>query len=231
LDLMCPARDAWFMNEMTMTILAAAGAYAVAAALLTMLPGPDTAIVIATAVNGGRRAAVRAAFGIAVGLLFWGAAASFGIAALLRASAEVYTGFRIVCVAYLLWLAFGALRSAFRRRREGQPAAEGAEPHGRRLRLPWGFRQALLTAVLNPKLGVFFVVFLPQFIPEGTPAMTMTLLFGAIQAAEALVWYLFIGSLAAVARQLLSRPRVRRVMDAVTGAIFVFFGARLALDA
>ncbi len=218
------------MNEMTMTILAAAGAYAVAAALLTMLPGPDTAIVIATAVNGGRRAAVRAAFGIAVGLLFWGAAASFGIAALLRASAEVYTVFRIVCVAYLLWLAFGALRSAFRRRLEGQ-AADATESHGRRLRLPWGFRQALLTAVLNPKLGVFFVVFLPQFVPEGTPAMAMTLLFGAIQAVEALIWYLFIGGLAAVARQLLSRHRVRRGMDAVTGGIFVFFGARLALDA
>jgi threonine/homoserine/homoserine lactone efflux protein len=217
------------IDDMTMTILAAAGAYAVAAALLTMLPGPDTAIVIATAVNGGRRAAVRAAFGIAVGLLFWGAAASFGVAALLRASAEIYTVFRIVCVAYLLWLAVGALRSAFRRHRDGVPA-EG-ESHARRRRLPWGFRQALLTAVMNPKLGVFFVVFLPQFVPEGTSSMAMTLLFGAIQATEALLWYLLIGSLAAVARKVLSRPRVRRVMDSVTAAVFVFFGTRLALDA
>ena len=108
-------------SRLTTTILAAAGAYAVAAALLTMLPGPDTAIVIATAVNAGRRAAVRAAFGIAVGLLFWGAAASLGVAALLRTSAEVYTVFRIVCVAYLLWLAIGALRSAFRRHVRARP--------------------------------------------------------------------------------------------------------------
>jgi threonine/homoserine/homoserine lactone efflux protein len=215
------------MNEMTTTILAAAGAYAIAAALLTMLPGPDTAIVIATAVNAGRRAAVRAAFGIAVGLLFWGAAASLGVAALLRTSAEVYTVFRIVCVAYLLWLAIGALRSAFRRRVD--PAA--TESLARRFRMPWGFRQALLTAVMNPKLGVFFVVFLPQFVPEGTSSMAMTMLFGAIQATEALLWYLLIGSLAAVARKVLSRPRVRRAMDGATGAIFVFFGARLALDA
>lgn len=215
------------MNEMTTTILAAAGAYAIAAALLTMLPGPDTAIVIATAVNAGRRAAVRAAFGIAVGLLLWGAAASLGVAALLRTSAEVYTVFRIVCVAYLLWLAIGALRSAFRRR-AGEAATES---HARRFRMPWGFRQALLTAVMNPKLGVFFVVFLPQFVPEGTSSMAMTMLFGAIQATEALLWYLLIGSLAAVARKVLSRPRVRRAMDGVTAAIFVFFGARLALDA
>jgi threonine/homoserine/homoserine lactone efflux protein len=217
------------IDDATMTILSAAGAYAVAAALLTMLPGPDTAIVIATAVNAGRRAAVRAAFGIAVGLLFWGAAASFGVAALLRASAEVYTVFRIVCVAYLVWLAFGALRSAFRRSKVGTSAAPN-DSHARRFRMPWGFRQALLTAVMNPKLGVFFVVFLPQFVPEGTSSMAMTLLFGAIQATEALLWYLLIGGLAAMARKLLSRPRVRRAMDAVTGAVFVFFGARLALD-
>ncbi|MEO5921927.1 MAG: LysE family translocator [Pseudolysinimonas sp.] len=218
------------LDDLTITILTAAGGYAVAAALLTLLPGPDTAIVIATAVNAGRRAAIRAAFGISVGLLFWGLAASVGIAALLRASSEVYTVFRIVCVAYLLWLAFGALRSAHRR--PGRVEQAGTEAHGaRRFRMPWGFRQALLTAVMNPKLGVFFVVFLPQFIPEGTPTVGMTMLFAGIQATEALLWFLLVGGLAAIAKRWLSRPRVRRVMDGVTGAIFVFFGARLALDA
>ncbi len=210
------------------TILAAAGSYAVAAGLLTMLPGPDTAVVIATAVNAGRRAARRASLGIAVGLLIWGAAASLGIAALLRASAEVYTGFRIVCVAYLIWLAVGAFRSAFRRR-GGLPVETVG--HAPRPRLPWGFRQALVTALLNPKLGVFFVVFLPQFVPEGTSSMAMTLLFGAIQSAEALIWYLIVGGIAVLVKATLTRPRVRRATDGVTGAIFAFFGLRLAFDA
>src|SRR5215216_1510480 len=126
------------MNPDLMSIvLAAAGAYAVAAGLLTMLPGPDTAVVLATALNGGRRAAVRAAFGIAVGLLFWAGAASLGLAAILRASAELYGVFRIACVAFLLWLAFKAIRAAVRRGPEAVTAE--AVPAKRSLHLPWGF--------------------------------------------------------------------------------------------
>ena len=207
----------------------AIGAYALAAALLTMLPGPDTAIVLATAINAGRAAAVRAALGIGVGLLLWGAAAGLGLAAMLRASAEVYLVFKFACAAYLLWLAFTSLRAALKRRRDGAAPQRQAEAR-RRLSLPWGFRQALLTAALNPKLGVFFVAFLPQFIPEGTSTMGMTMLFSAIQAAEAIVWFLVIGSLASAARSWLGRPRVRRALASVTGAVFVVFAVRVATE-
>ncbi|MEO7016529.1 MAG: LysE family translocator [Leifsonia sp.] len=217
------------LDNPTMTMLAAAGAYAIAAALLTMLPGPDTAIVIATAVHAGRGAAVRAALGISAGLLLWGLAASIGIASILRTSSEVYTAFRIVCVGYLAWLAIRSIRSALRRQTTAPPATEEV-PAQRRFRMPWGFRQALLTAAFNPKLGVFFVVFLPQFVPPGTSTVGMSLLFSAIQATEALLWFLLIGRLAAIARQWLSRTGVRRVMDGATAAIFMFFGARLALE-
>jgi threonine/homoserine/homoserine lactone efflux protein len=224
---MCPAEHPEDMTTDSMSlILGAAGAYALAAGLLTMLPGPDTAVVLATALNGGRRAAARAAVGIAVGLMVWAGAASVGVAAVLRASADLYTVFRVVCIAYLLWLAFGAIRSAVRRSPEVPPSAEG-----RRFRLPWGFRRALVTALLNPKLGVFFVVFLPQFVPEGTSSLLMTLMFGAIQATEALVWYLALGAVAAGARAVLNRPRIRRTIHGVTGAVFTFFGARLAVEA
>jgi threonine/homoserine/homoserine lactone efflux protein len=207
----------------------AIGAYALAAALLTMLPGPDTAIVLVTAINGGRAAAVRAALGIGAGLLMWGAAAGLGLAAMLRASAEVYTVFKFACAAYLLWLAFTSLRAALRRRRHGAPAHDEVEVK-RRFTLPWGFRQALLTAMLNPKLGVFFVAFLPQFIPPGTSPLGMTMIFSAVQATEAIVWFLVIGSLASIARTWLNRPRVRRAMAGVTGTIFVLFAARVATE-
>lgn len=214
-------------DELAHSIALAAGSYAIAAGILTLLPGPDTAVVVATALSDGPRAAVRAAFGIAVGLLLWAVAAGLGVAALLRASSELYTVFRFACVAFLLWLAVGALRAAFAR---GRSAGDVPEPNRRMRRLPWGFRQALLTAGLNPKLGVFFVVFLPQFIPAGTSTMGMSLLFGGIQAVEALLWYLLLGSVAARARTVLNRPRVRRALHAVTGAVFAFFGARLAFD-
>jgi threonine/homoserine/homoserine lactone efflux protein len=78
---------------------------------------------------------------------------------------------------------------------------------------------------------VFFVVFLPQFIPPGTSPFGMTLLLGGIQAVEALIWYLGLGAIAGGARVLLGRPAIRRVLDGLTAAIFAFFGARLALDA
>ncbi len=210
-------------------ILGAAGTYALAAALLTMLPGPDTAVVLASALNGGRKAAARAASGVAVGLLFWAGAASLGVAAVLRASADLYSAFRFGCAAYLMWLAVRAIRAATRRSLDSAEVATAGRV--RRFHLPWGFRRALVTAVLNPKLGVFFVVFLPQFVPPGTPNLLVTLLFGAIQAAEAWVWFLALGSAAAVAKTVLARPRVRRTIDGLTGAVFVFFGARVALDA
>ena len=218
------------IDDMTLTILSAAGAYAVAAALLTMLPGPDTAIVIATAVNAGRRAAVRAAFGIAVGLLFWGAAASFGVAALLRASAEVYTIFRIVCVAYLVWLAFGAL-------------PVGIPPHS---------RQHVSRADRVARPPIQDAVGLPAGAPDRGHEPQARCVLRRVPAAVRAGGHLVDGDdpavrrdpghrsaalvppdrgLAAMARKVLSRPRVRRAMDAVTGAVFVFFGARLALDA
>ena len=119
-----------------------------------------------------------------------------------------------------------SFRTAVRRRHDGEPA----EAPRRRHALPWGFRQALLTAALNPKLGVFFVAFLPQFIPPHTSAFGMTMLFSGIQATEAVVWYLVLGSLATVAKSWLSRPRVRRAMAGITGAVFAFFAVRVAVD-
>ena len=203
-------------------ILGAAGAYAIAAGLLTMLPGPQTAVVLATALDGGRRAAARAAVGVAVALIAWGIAASLGVAAILRASAEVYAVFRAVCVAYLLWLAARSLVAAICRHRTA--AAPEMRVHGPKAR---GFRRALVTGLLNPKLGVFFVVFMPQFVPSSLP---MTMLFASIQAAEALAWYLLLGTVAAAARRVLSRPPVRRSIQGLTAAVFLFFAGRLALE-
>lgn len=209
------------------TIPEAIGAYTIAAALLTMLPGPDTAVVLVTAINAGRAAAMRAALGIGAGLLIWGTAAGLGLAAVLRASSEAYTVFKFACAAYLVWLGLIALRSAIKRRQADPPLHE---PRKRRLALPWGFRQALLTAALNPKLGVFFVAFLPQFLPPHTSPFAMTMLFTAIHAAVAIIWYLVLGNLAGAARTWLNRPRVRQTIAAVTGAVFVFFGLRIATE-
>jgi threonine/homoserine/homoserine lactone efflux protein len=202
--------------------------FALPAALITMLPGPDTAMVLTTALRHGRGAAARAAWGVGTGLLVWGAAAALGLAAALRSSAVAYEVFRWGCVAYLLFLAVQALRAS---RRSPVP------DHPRRDRGPllpalgWGYRRALLTCALNPKLGVFFVVFLPQFIPPGAPVGRLSFALAALQAAEAVLWYLLLGRLANAARRLLARDSVRRRVDRITAVIFLGFGARLALEA
>ncbi len=204
-------------------------AYAIPAALITMLPGPDTAMVLATAVKAGRRAAVRAAWGVGTGLLVWGAAAAAGLAAALRSSAVVYDGFRLACAAYLVFLAVQALRAARRESPAGEDQLTTAR-HGRLPSVGWGYRRALLTCVLNPKLGVFFVVFLPQFIPPGAAVGSTSLALAALQAVEAVLWYLLLGRVAAVAGGLLDRRRVRVWLDRVTAAVFLGFGLRLAAE-
>jgi threonine/homoserine/homoserine lactone efflux protein len=204
-------------------------AYAIPAALITMLPGPDTAMVLTTAVRAGRGAAARAAWGVGTGLLGWGIAAAFGLAAALRSSTVLYDAFRLGCAAYLFWLGARALLAS-----RGRPprATRGAAGERRRVvSLGWGYRRALLTCLLNPKLGVFFVVFLPQFIPAGAPVAATSMALAAVQAAEAVLWYLLLGRLASGARKLLDRQRVRAWLDRVTAGVFVGFSLRMAAEA
>ena len=214
-----------------MTIASSVLEFALAAGLLTMLPGPDTAVVLTTAVRAGRSAARRAALGVGAGLLFWGLAAGLGLSAVLRATGEYYAIFKFACAGYLIFLAIQCFQSVARR--SSNPESRTSEP-GSQLavvtRLEWGFRRAFLTAALNPKLGIFFVAFLPHFIPAGVSPFAMTVGLSAVQAAEAVSWYFFIGAMAAGARNWLSRVKVRRAFDATMGAVFLALGIVVAAD-
>jgi threonine/homoserine/homoserine lactone efflux protein len=214
---------------MTVTLLAPIVAYALPAALMTMLPGPDTAMILTTALKAGPAAAVRATWGVGTGLLLWGAAAALGLAAALRSSAVVYELFRWCCAAYLLALAVHALRAA-RRTPVIRPATASTKRRRRLPTLSWGYRRALLTCALNPKLGVFFVVFLPHFIPAGSPVAELCFTLAAVQAVEAVLWYLLLGRLAHSASRTLNRPRVRRGLDHLTAVVFLGFGLRVATE-
>ncbi|MDJ0356298.1 LysE family translocator [Paenarthrobacter sp. PH39-S1] len=208
-----------------MTIANSVLAYALAAGLLTILPGPDTAVVLTTALRAGRRPARRAALGIGTGLLIWGLAAALGLSAVLRTTGLVYSVFKYACAAYLAFLAFQCFRAAVRR--EHGPTGQEPVINDRSTAFPaqgWGFRRAFLTAITNPKLGIFFVAFLPQFIPPDTSPIAMTLLLSAVQAVEAVIWYLIIGAVAASAGHQMSRAGFVRAVNAVTGVVFLIFG-------
>jgi threonine/homoserine/homoserine lactone efflux protein len=207
--------------------------YLPAAIIVTLLPGPDTALVLGVATRHGVATAWRAAFGIGTGLMVWAVAVSAGLASALRASADIYAAFRWCCAVYLLYLGISAVVAARRREpREPREAGEAGEPAATQTRA-WrqsaaGYRLGLLTATLNPKLGVFFVTILPQFIPRHAPVVTYTLALIALQAVFAIAWYVLLAMVAGRGQRWLRRNRVQRWINGSTAAVFTTFGIRTA---
>ncbi|MFI5829663.1 LysE family translocator [Streptomyces sp. NPDC051578] len=191
--------------------------------LLTLVPGPDMAIVTKRAVSHGRADGLRTVGGISVGLLLWGALTVAGLAALLAASAEVYLVVKLAGAAYLCSLGVQSLRHA-----GAEPAvrAERADPPGGS-----AWRTGLISNALNPKIAVFYTGLLPTLAPAGLrPAVGMALLV-AVHVLLTLLWlgtYVYVLSRA---RRFFTRPRVRRALDRVTGAVLIAFGIRVATAA
>jgi threonine/homoserine/homoserine lactone efflux protein len=196
--------------------------FALVAAALTVTPGLDTALVLRSALTGRRGEAAATAAGIVAGLLVWGAAAAAGVSALLTASRIGYDVLRWAGAAYLVGYGGRLLWRAVRG--TAGPAAE--VPPG-----PRGWRAArlgLLTNLLNPKVGVFYVALLPQFLPSGTDPLAGGLLLAAVHAVLSLAWFAALIAVAAAAARRLRQPRTVRVIDGVTGGVLVGVGVRLA---
>jgi threonine/homoserine/homoserine lactone efflux protein len=203
-----------------MTPLASSlAAFTAAAALLTVTPGLDTALVLRTAAVEGPRRALTAALGICLGCLAWGAIVALGLGMLLKASLLAYTILRYAGAAYLLWLGVQLLLS--RRERFDAPVrARGGN---------W-LARGFLTNALNPKVGVFYVSFLPQFVPAGSDVAMVTLLLAAIHATLGLLWFALLVAATRPLAHALERPRVIRTLDRATGTVVLLFAARLALS-
>lgn len=197
--------------------------FILAASLLVVLPGPDSLLVVRSIMLKGRRAAVTTTAGVLSGLAVWVAAAALGLAALLHASHVGYTALRIVGAVYLVTLGVQALRSAQR------PAASVDRDRGPGV-LGVGYRAGLVTNLLNPKIGVFFVTFLPGFVPAGAPVGPTSLLLGAVFVAEGALYFTVLILLAERLTGVLRRPVVRRRMDRLAGVVLIGFGARLLAE-
>ncbi|MGW1838368.1 LysE family translocator [Streptomyces sp. NPDC002067] len=207
------------------------------AALLTISPGPDFAVVLRTALGSGRRAALCGALGIAAGCFVWGLAGAVGLTAMLSASQAAYGVLRVAGALYLMWLGAQALRAARRGRTApgatapdvARETVDGAGTTG--LTPLRAFRTGLLTNVLNPKVGVVYLSLLPQFIPHGAPVVATTMLLVTVHAALGVLW---LGTLACAvhrARAFFHRPRVRRRLDQATGGVLLALGAATGFEA
>lgn len=196
-------------------------AFTLAATLLTLTPGLDTALVLRTATVEGKRQALRAALGINAGCLLWGAAVAFGLGALIAVSELAFNLLKYCGAAYLAWLGLNML---LRPRRTFAPAGTAEKPGAN-----WFFK-GLLGNVLNPKVGIFYVSLLPQFIPQGQPLVLWTFGLVSIHVVLGLVWSLLLIAATRPLAGVLQREKVIQWMDRTTGMIFVLFAARLALS-
>ncbi|CAL9422159.1 MULTISPECIES: LysE family translocator [unclassified Streptomyces] len=190
-------------------------------AVLTMVPGPDMAVVTRRAVASGWQDGLRTVGGITAGLLVWGVLAVAGLAAVLAASATAYTVVKLAGAAYLVFLGVQALRQS-RRDRSRAPAAALAPPRGN----PW--RTGLVSNVFNPKIAVFYTGLLPTLAPAGlSPHRGMALLV-LVHAVLTAVWLGAYVLLLAKARSFFEKPAVRRAMDRATGTVLIGFGLKVA---
>ncbi len=207
--------------------VAALGGWLALTVGLTLLPGADTLVVLRTALRSGARPALITGLGVSSGVLAWALAAAVGLAALVSRWPLLYRGIQWAGAAYLVWL---GLRTAFGGRSLAAVAsAPDVQVPGRQ-----PFATGLLTNALNPKVGVFYLSVLPQFIPAGS-GFAASLFWGTglalIHTVEGMAWFAVLAFGVHRARSVLARTRVIRVVESLVGVTLVGLGLRVAVVA
>ena len=198
-------------------------AFVPVALLLALVPGADTALVTKNALARGLRGAQWTIIGISVGCLVHASASALGLSAILATSARAYETVKLVGAAYLIWIGIAAILGTTRSGAEhvARPAPLGTAQ---------SFTQGFLTNVLNPKVALFYLTFLPQFIPAGAPVLRTSLLLAGIHIVIGFAWLSLYARFVDRLRGALTRPVVKAWLERVTGGALVLLGARLAWD-
>jgi threonine/homoserine/homoserine lactone efflux protein len=199
--------------------------FVTAVAVLNATPGVDLLLTVTRTLQGGPRAGLAAALGISAGCVLHALAAAFGLAALLALHPRAFVLIQWAGAAYLVWLGVGLLRQAWRRAPAGGAAAPPEAPV-----VSWGadFRRGLLTNVLNPKVALFFLAFLPQFVPAGSMHKTASfLLLGTAFVVQGTLFLLVTVGVVSRLRRWQTRPLARRVLSALGGWLFIALALRL----
>lgn len=204
-----------------MTVNDSLFAFSLAALLLTLTPGLDTALILRTACAEGGKKAFHAALGINAGCFVWGALVALGLGALLAVSEMAYTVLKVCGAVYLSWL---GLQLLIRPRSSFSDGDDNNVSQG-----SW-FIRGMLGNVLNPKMGIFYVSFLPQFIPAGHSPLIWTFILVSIHVAIGTIWSVILILSTHFASAVLKKSRVVRVMDRATGGLFLCFAAKLAIS-
>ncbi|BDI22962.1 LysE family translocator [Herbiconiux sp. L3-i23] len=201
--------------------------FTVVAALLTIVPGIDTALVLRSAIGRGPVAAMVTAAGVGTGTLVWGVVAAVGASAVLAASETAYRVLTLAGAAYMIWLGVSMFAKTFR---PGAAHSPDTLPTPARAGLWRAWATGAGTNLLNPKVGAFYLATIPQFIPAGTSPILMGVALAAIHFALGLVWAGIIVAASRAASRWLQNAKAVKLVDRITGGVLVAFGVRLALQ-
>jgi len=197
--------------------------FSILAGLLVLLPGMDFALVLRYATTQSRKSAIVVMLGITSGLFVWGAFASLGISAILKTSQTAFNTLKIAGVLYMCWMGVKFIQSSFKP--QTAMTVEAKEIAQKRT-----FIRGLLSNLLNPKAGVFYLSVLPQFIPANSNHLFFGLLLTGIHATITIVYFvaliLFINTL----KDFFSRPKVVKYMERLSGFAIIGFGTKLLLS-
>jgi len=200
-------------------------AFAGIAAVLTITPGADMALVAKNVFTRGRRGSFATILGICSGLFVHATASALGLSAILAESARAFEIVKWMGAAYLFYLGVMALRRAMR----GEvPPSPGAPDSAKQRAGLWGaFSEGMLTNILNPKVALFYLTFLPQFIAPGDPVLRVSLFLASLHVAMGLVWLSIYSRALHKLNTTLAGGGVRRGIEAVTGGLLMALGAKL----
>ena len=207
--------------------------FVISGLLLNIMPGPDSLLIMARSATQGWRAGCAAALGIGAGTMVHIGAAALGLSAVLATSATAFTVVKWVGAAYIVWCGIGMLRARLKTAETGKPAGSAvpSAPPGQTLPYRKIFAQGFLTNVLNPKVALFFLAFVPQFIDADAANKPLAfLILGCIFNFNGMLWFNGLAIFTAFASAKLKvKPLVALWLNRVTGGLFIALGARLAL--
>ena len=194
--------------------------YLIAITLLTLTPGLDTTLIIRTATIEGKVKAFQAALGINLGCIVWGIIVACGLGALLMTSDLAFNALKWMGAAYLTWLGFNLIL---------KPPTQLAGLNESAATQNW-FMKGLWGNLLNPKVGIFYISFLPQFIPHTASPVVWTMGLVLIHVLIGFIWSIFLIAAMQSIAAYLKQPKFIQYMDRITGSIFILFALKLALS-
>ena len=195
--------------------------YLIAISILTITPGLDTTLIIRTATLEGKMKAFQAALGINLGCIVWGVIVACGLGALLMTSDLAFNALKWIGAIYLTWLGLNLLL---------KPRSQLASLNNSAATTQNWFMKGFWGNLLNPKVGIFYISFLPQFIPQSASPVIWTMSLVMIHVVIGLIWSIFLIAAMQSISAYLKQPKFIRYMDRVTGSIFILFALKLALS-